>query len=185
MGNITGYLIDYGNARILNKRRKRSPPELSDPEAPKARLCLDDARSINAYFVSTRMLKVLALASDYRAQGEIVRSSESELRSEDPILADLAEIATKNAKDLQTSIADQIEDLPHRYIDGMLTDYDCHCIPSLCNVDDAHANFPRRHRVGVVRAHLSGQFRLRCAVFPFAGLLMTHSAIGGQACRRL
>lgn len=165
-GNITGYLIDYGNARILNNRRKRLSLELKDPDGVNARLCLDDARSINAYFVSTRMLKVLELAGEYRAQGEIVRSNERVLRSGDPMRVKRAENQMKKAKDRQTAIAKQIEGLPHRYIDGMLADYHPHFFASICSVDDPHADFPRRHRIRVVRAHLSGQFRLRGAVFP-------------------
>jgi hypothetical protein len=125
-GDIRGNLIDYGNARILDLRRKRLSFELTDPDGLKARLCLDDARSINAYFVSTRMLKVLELASEYRAQGEIVRSTEKAMKSRNPILVRKAKNQRNDAKKQQKLIAEQIDGLPHRYIDGMLTNYRPH-----------------------------------------------------------
>jgi hypothetical protein len=72
------------------------------------------------------MLKVLELASEYRAQGEIVPSTEKAMKSRNPILVRKAKNQRNDAKNQQQLIAKQIDGLPHRYIDGMLTNYRPH-----------------------------------------------------------
>lgn len=73
---ITGYLIDWGNARILEERRKILPHPSGRGRNDTVNLCLDDALYTNALFVCTEMAEALALSHKYDAAEQQIKLRE-------------------------------------------------------------------------------------------------------------
>jgi hypothetical protein len=121
VSKVVGYLIDYGNARILDERRKQLPQKEEDAPSKKATaLHLDDARSINAYFVCLHVLEALQLSTLYRETESSLKAHEKNLQNasmEAKRLA-LAKVIAKEEKMMQDLLA-KMAGMQHRYIDDI------------------------------------------------------------------
>jgi hypothetical protein len=137
-GEATAFLIDYGNARILDEPRMYTQFEgldakhiselaegLLDSElttkadwVKHVKRRLDDARTANAYFLSTQMAKV----SDAMARQE--QASRDRQAAEKALLADpdselnQADLASKDRELIRANDA-LLRLSPHRYIDDL------------------------------------------------------------------
>jgi hypothetical protein len=107
---VTGFLIDYGNARISNQRRKQT----GRTEGQEVDLCLDDARSINAYFICTHMAKTLRQKEEY---DKCVNSIEVTEKTTAPAEIKNASLATLNEN--REKLPAQMKNRKHRYIDDL------------------------------------------------------------------
>jgi hypothetical protein len=107
---VTGFLIDYGNARILNQRRKQT----GRTEGQDVDLCLDDARSINAYFISTHMAETLRQKERYDKCVNSIKVTEKTTASAEIKNASLATL-NENREKLHA----QMKTRKHRYIDDL------------------------------------------------------------------
>jgi hypothetical protein len=138
-GEVVGYLIDYGNARVLDQRRiatrfdgatlQKIQEYFSDPIAHRIhaksavwfennQIRLDDARSINHTFVSTHLAKVLRVEARWQT---LVKDKSNKDRA-----LKLDPTSKKAQRDAQraTELLEQVEqDLAqmsnHRYIDDL------------------------------------------------------------------
>lgn len=115
---LVGYLIDYGNARILDQRRIYTRFPESGPETGNVQLRLDDARSANILFLSTRMSIIMAAQENYRSKLSELELLEAQIAAapDDDLLSDElspAQGAVENSH--RTLLASGL----HRYIDDM------------------------------------------------------------------
>jgi hypothetical protein len=112
---VTGYLIDYGNARIKDDRRKKAKLDHPLVGGQTVELCLDDARSINAYFICTHMAETLRLAGEHKDFGVKIKDLERSANLSDDIKRMEIERITKDRNDLVA----RIKLRKHRYIDDL------------------------------------------------------------------
>jgi len=131
---VIGYLIDYGNARILDHRRKQLPDLGKGRREGTTALFLDDARSINAYFVCLHILEAMQLSKNFQEQERMHDNKYSAVDPDsdvpdmmDGILeSDPADGAAESEQKLQALLA-KLASMKHRYIDDLESLLYCFC----------------------------------------------------------
>ena len=121
--SLIGYLIDYGNARILDQRRIYTRLDQRMHGNTDIQLRLDDARSANLLFLSTRSTAVLQAHQRY-TQAAKALTAENQRRAQ----ADKADKSNETwEEDLLTELESDVKEAEkelgaiglHRYIDDL------------------------------------------------------------------